>query len=91
MTAVSVSMRKSPGGDELAGGEPIADRDMGVRSPRDHDESDPGEDEANPEKAAGDVFGAARADPAPENTGDQKTEKRQEDDQLVHGLSPSAN
>ena len=46
---------------------------------------------ANPEKAAGDVFRAARADPAPENTGDQKTEKRQEDDKLVQSLSPSAN
>ena len=53
---------------------------MRVRSARDHDESDPGKDEANAEKAAGDVFGAARADPGPENAGDQKTEKRQEDD-----------
>ena len=73
-------MRNAQATDELAGGEPIADRDMRVRSARDHDERDPGEDEANPEKAGGDVFGAARADPGPENAGDQKTEKRQEDD-----------
>ena len=73
-------MRKAQVGDQLAGGEPIADHDMRVRSARDRDESDPGKDEANPEKAAGDVFGAARADPGPENAGDQKTEKRQEND-----------
>ena len=69
-----------PGDRELAGGEPIADRDMSVRSSRDHDESDPGEDAANSQKAGRDVFGAARADPGPENAGDQKTKKRQEND-----------
>ena len=31
------------------------------------------------------IFGAARADPAAENAGDQKAEQRQEDDQIVHG------
>jgi hypothetical protein len=53
---------------------------MRVRSARDRDESDPGKDEANAEKAAGDVFGAARADPGSENARDEKTEKRQEND-----------
>ena len=63
--------------------------DMRVRSPRDHDESDPGEDDSKPREGRdGDVFCAARADPRPENARDQKTEKRQEDDQLVHRSQP---
>ena len=84
---------QGPGGDELAGGEPIAEQNVSVRSARDHDERDPREDEGNAEQAGRDIFGAARADPRPENAGDQEAEKRQEDDQLVHesGLSPSAN
>ena len=57
---------------------------MSVRPARDHDERDPREDEADAEKTAGDVFSAAGADPGPENARDQETEKRQEDDQLVH-------
>jgi hypothetical protein len=71
---------QGPVGDDLAGGEPIANHDMGIRAPRDHDESDPSEDTANPEKARRDVLRAARADPGPENARDQKTEKRQEND-----------
>ena len=61
---------------------------MRVRSAGDREESDPGKDEADPEQAAGDVLGASRADPGPENAGDQKTEKRQEDDQQVHRSQP---
>ncbi len=61
---------------------------MRVCSARDRDESDPGKDEANPEQAGRDIFGAARADPGPENAGDQKAEKRQEDDELVHRSQP---
>jgi hypothetical protein len=64
---------------------------VGVRPACDYDKRDPGQDTANAKKAGGDVFGAARAYPGPEDAGYQETEERKKDDQLVHCLSLSAN
>ncbi len=75
---------QGPGGDELAGGEPIAEQNVSVRPAGNHHERDPRQDERNAEQAGRDVFGAARSYPRPENAGDQESEKRQEDDQFVH-------
>ena len=82
-----------PSDGKLAGGEPVGDRHVRISAACDLEEGDPGEDEANAEKTGGHIFGAARADPSPENAGDQETEERQKDDQIVHEvrLSPSAN
>ena len=53
----------------------------------DLEEGDPRQDERDGEEPGRDKFGAARADPAAEQAGDQEAEQRQEDDQIVHGAA----
>jgi hypothetical protein len=77
-----------PGDGELAGGQPVGDRDdqrLLVVAERDREERDPRQQRAHAEQAGGDQFRGARPDLAAEQAGDQEADERQEDDQIVHG------
>ena len=78
-------MRSAQSTCELAGSEPVGDRNderLLLVAEADREEGDPGQQRADAEQAGGDELGGARADPAAEQAGDQEAEQRQEDDQI---------